>query len=475
LALGGTGSALAAPRDPPTCPKHLAAAAERLMLGDPLGGTLALGACPDLPEAGLVAGVAAVAASRRRLASAALDRAETDPELTAASNHIAGVWALLVGDTTSARRSFGRALASDPAFAPSRVGRILLAARAGDQRQALAEARELAARPGGLRCPQDLDLRDQYGIVASALERATRRHAPDCVSCWRVIADLHGTRAATRRGKAAQTLWGRAEEALGRALRLAPGAWRARMALGRVLGAQGRHGAAAEVYRAGRRIEPDRREWGSLLGAALLQAHRPAEALPLLEEAARHDVPSVWYLVGRARHALGRPDAIEAFERAVAAAGDRATAADLTALGQEYLAAGDATRARALLERAVALDPQDRTSHYALASALRVLGDADRAAEVLARFESMLDAFQKRLAEDEEARHVEAATAEALRLLSEGDPAAARARLAPWKDAAGKPMLLLALAGVAASRKKGAAPSLREVVAAVVAANEWVP
>ena len=457
------------------CVEALARVAGGLAAGETGGAVPLFARCPDLPEAALVAGALAIVVGRFDVAAPALRRAEQEPALAARANHLAGLWALAVKDPVAARKNLRVALEADPDLAAARVARIVVAARHGTPAEALHEARLLAERPGAVRCLPDLELLVLDGLVAEALDRATRRLAPRCAACWQTIADLVARQAGRRTGAAANALWERAAAALGRVLEITPGDHEARLALGRALSALRRPGQAAEVYREGIRHDPRRARWRLLAGRELLAAGQPAEALPLVERAAGEGEAGAWSLVGRARHGLGRTGARQALERALAVERGRARAEDLLALGQVLLAEGDARAARTRLEEAAALDPDRRATHYGLSSALRALGDRAGADRVLARYRVRLEADQGRIAAEERLGHRRAAVVEALRLLSEGRPDAARARLEPWQDAAPTPLLALARAGVIAAGGGDPAPLLPGLALAALRANPWVP
>jgi len=458
---------------PRGCPEAVARVAASLAARRPSGADRLLARCPDVPEAALVAGAIAVVSARWDVAAPALERAEQDPALAAVANHLAGVWSIIAGDRVAARKNLRTALELDPRLSPARIGRLVVAARWGSTEEALREAIELARQPGSVRDLADLDLLALEVPVSQALRRVTERLDPTCALCWRVMADLEVLGAEKRAGSASNRRWLRAEAALRRALELAPEDRESRLALGHARTILGQYGAAARVYLEGLELEPSWARWSLLAAVALVRASRPAEALPLAERAAGAGERGAWSIVGRARQAVGRPDARDAFERALESPGDTPRSEDLLALGQELLAAGEVPAARARLEAAAALDPTRRATSYALSMVLRTLGDAQGADRVLDRYRKRLEADQAQIVAEERISNRGASVADALRLLADERVDEAQRRLARWGADPSAPLLQLARAGIAlaAGRPPG---DLLPMVDAARAANGWL-
>ncbi|MFP5328950.1 MAG: TIR domain-containing protein [Alphaproteobacteria bacterium] len=183
--------------------------------------------------------------------------------------------------------------------------------------------------------------------------------------------------------------------AANRALALDPTSVEAHLVKARSYHAQQLHEAADHEVELALAVEPESWEANKIAGKLLLLRGRPEEAIPYFEKAASlvdTDYHTLALLgtcqrsVGRTEEA-GRADArmLERVERAVAR--DPSNGAAL-GLGASALAAlGERDRAREWIERAIAVDPQNRIMRYNLACALaNELGERDRALEMLAPY-----------------------------------------------------------------------------------------
>jgi tetratricopeptide (TPR) repeat protein len=180
-----------------------------------------------------------------------------------------------------------------------------------------------------------------------------------------------------------------------------------------------------------RKAEPGRVEVDLALGQALLDAGRPAEALPLLRSAVRagHQRDVAAFDLARALAATGaRQDAVAALSSIPSNRGD---AASLVAVGRLALDLGDAGVATRFLSAAAAVAPDNAEAHESLGLALGVVGrsrEAVAALETALRLDPLSPKIRLNLAVlcaqlgrvDEARRHAE----EALRL----QPDYARAR-----------------------------------------------
>ncbi len=450
----------------PPCARVLAHAVTSFLSAP--GVPVAAAGCPDAPELVLVAAAAAVAGGRQDEARGLLARAEaTHPGL---AHLLAGVLAARRGDTPGARRRFTRALAAEPARA--RAALVALEARAGRGRQARWEAAQLVRKLGPTQAVEDLDASEAADLLAPPVEQAVARLDAGCAPCWRPVADLYAQCAMRRQGIPSRRRLAGAERVLRRVVELAPDGEEARVALGRALFYQDRHAEAVEVYRAGLARRPGWDLGRLLLGASLLELARAADALEHLEAVAPGGGSRVaWSKLGRARRALGRPDAGQAFARA--ARGEPPRPGDLAALGRELVAAGEWAEAARALEQALTLQPDDPATLYALSSAQRGLGDAPASETTLARYRRADAARQRGLEEGGRLISARAAAAEALAALAAGHEAEARARLPPWGEAARPPIQDLARAALAPPSGEPKA-TLHAVVDACRQANGWL-
>ncbi len=124
----------------------------------------------------------------------------------------------------------------------------------------------------------------------------------------------------------------------------------------------------------------------TLLGAYLIQAGRPSEALALLEPWATRAEPDLDVLITRALAAarVGRPDdAVRSLETAGAL--DPSSARVLMALGSVRLTAGRRDEARQAFEQALAQNPAAAQAESALAIMAGEDGHADEARERFSR------------------------------------------------------------------------------------------
>jgi tetratricopeptide (TPR) repeat protein len=185
----------------------------------------------------------------------------------------------------------------------------------------------------------------------------------------------------------------RAAASLSAAIAQDPTVRRAHYYLGMVLLADARTGPdrlarAIAEFRQELALSPDDPLASDQLGSALLEAERPAEALPALEAAARGDARFPYFLhLGRCQLALERPkDAVESLRRALALAGEQgASDADvekihyqlglgLRKLGANEEAAkhlGEARRLAAAAAEPAAISPSDTSPLSELTRAQR--------------------------------------------------------------------------------------------------------
>ncbi len=152
---------------------------------------------------------------------------------------------------------------------------------------------------------------------------------------------------------------------------------------------RGRHGDAADAYRAAVRLAPMLTEARVRLGTALTETGRLAEAEAALETAVAQDPlrhPDAWNALGLVRLRQNQADgALAALRRAVAL--DPRIATARANLGAALLASGDPDAARAQFEAALRLDPEERS---ALGNLGLILAQQGRTAEARARFQQLL-------------------------------------------------------------------------------------
>lgn len=126
-----------------------------------------------------------------------------------------------------------------------------------------------------------------------------------------------------------------------------------------------------------------------LLGAALLQQDLFVKARAAFERSLRLKAdPQTEYLLGISLEKLGqRAAAIDTFQRVVRAS--PAYAAAFSALGSAFREVGNYKEARAALERAVELDPNDLRANYQLGLVSAKLGDNEAAKRLFARADDL--------------------------------------------------------------------------------------
>jgi len=184
----------------------------------------------------------------------------------------------------------------------------------------------------------------------------------------------------------------------------------------------------AELYRAG--LERGDQRFVLLLGRALLDQERPAEALPLLQRATQLEPEraEAWSLLGTAQRILGLPEALDSLRRALSLDPERL--ADRADLGQVLLARNYYPEAIDEFRRALERNPLLRKPRYGLGQALAALGRAEEARVEMERYREVLDTFQQQLERQEERSNLEASTVMGLEHLSGGRLDLARASFA---------------------------------------------
>ena len=143
--------------------------------------------------------------------------------------------------------------------------------------------------------------------------------------------------------------------------------------------------AAEPAYRNAQSLLPDDRRWPYYLGHLLRARGNTEAAITSLQRSLELDASDVPTLVWLARTHLdqGRPEAAEPLLTRAQARAPRNVAV-LAAMGQSALARGDHSRAVALLNEALEVNPRASSLHSPLASAYRRLGDVARADRHLA-------------------------------------------------------------------------------------------
>lgn len=126
-----------------------------------------------------------------------------------------------------------------------------------------------------------------------------------------------------------------------------------------------------------------------LLGAALLRQDLFREAQAALQRSLSLKAdPDTEYLLGVSLEKLGdRAAAIETFRQVVRSRADHAAAH--AALGAAYREAGNYNEARAELERAIQLDPNDLRANYQLGLVYAKLGEQEAAKKMFARADDL--------------------------------------------------------------------------------------
>lgn len=143
---------------------------------------------------------------------------------------------------------------------------------------------------------------------------------------------------------------------------------------------QGDLESAEKHYRDALVIEPDNPDLLHRLGLLLLQAGRPREAVPLLQESLDADASAAqtWLLLGMAQAALSNhDDALRSCHHSLALQAANPRALNLAANLEQQL--GNAVRARELLEQALSLNPDFADAHHNMGITLASLGENDAA------------------------------------------------------------------------------------------------
>ncbi|MDW8356151.1 MAG: tetratricopeptide repeat protein [Bryobacterales bacterium] len=197
-------------------------------------------------------------------------------------------------------------------------------------------------------------------------------------------------------------------EILGVGLRHNPKSSRLYAMRGVVHGELSRFAEAEADFERASQLEPEK-GFGPLgLSVVLQRTGRDEEALRKLRDHLRRepqDAAANWMLAQTLVRTGAGPgtkdfeDAREALVRALA--GDPKLVPARTLLGKLYLQAGDSSRAVQELQRAVELDPGDRTAVYQLMVALR---EAGRQAEIPALLSRVRELIQKNAAEEQKNR-----------------------------------------------------------------------
>ncbi len=158
----------------------------------------------------------------------------------------------------------------------------------------------------------------------------------------------------------------RARDAFERAGTVAVERRRALLSLGLVELQRGEAALAVDLLRTAVALAPRDGAARQYLAQALVAAGHAEDAVLELEEAAARapDDPEIAFALATAHLRLGKP---EAAERVFAAVADRLPGAETWVLiGRTYRDFGDRGRAKAALERALALDPRARRVHFYL-------------------------------------------------------------------------------------------------------------
>lgn len=152
-----------------------------------------------------------------------------------------------------------------------------------------------------------------------------------------------------------------------RAVTHAPDQGRYHLRLGAALLATDEYETALEHLQRATQLEPARAEAWMLLSRACLQVRQPERALQAAQRAVQlaQEHAAAWYQLAEAARALDQTRlALEAFERATTL---QPTKAWLVAYADFALERGQTERGRAVLQRAVQLDPADAELAYRLA------------------------------------------------------------------------------------------------------------
>lgn len=175
-----------------------------------------------------------------------------------------------------------------------------------------------------------------------------------------------------------------------------PGDWQAHYWSGRVLEAGLQSELAAEAYERALEHRPGNVAARRRLAQALLRLGRYAEALPHFQAVVERDPNAPDSLLGLARccRALGQPgEAVACLERLLAASPEHPGALLLRGLVEQD--ADNLTAALDWMRRAEARDPQGRELAKALATVLRLLGQAEAAQAAAGRSRHIEDDYHR--------------------------------------------------------------------------------
>ncbi len=269
-------------------------------------------------------------------------------------------------------RAAGHAASGTP-FLPSHVGALLMEPE--DLGEAEMELRRvLASAPGDAHAHHRLsELHQRQGRATEALSESRRAVEldPDLACAWIHLGHLLGEAGALDE----------AEVALRRGVRLAPEEALGHLRIGQLLRRRGDVGAASvSIRRAAELAGSDGWVWSDV-GAALTEMGALDEARAALERAvtADSDEPVHHFRLGQVQQLLGDGRAALTLFRRAAELGPRA-AWILSHLGHVLTEAGHFEEARAALERAVALAPDDALSRVRMADLLEQGARASRRA-----------------------------------------------------------------------------------------------
>ena len=402
------------------CLQWATAAVAALAVGAPVAPTPCVGEGAVALTVGAISGIQGEAGR----AAAALRAAERGDAWAARANYLAGVWSLRVRDPVSAEANFRAALDFNPSLARARVGLVVARTRRGRRAGALKAARGFSGGIGALRGPADLELRRVEEVLGPALELTLDGPNNGCSGCWSKLGEAYAAAAQRRVPALASSWWDRAAEAFRRAVAEDPGNPQLRMALGRALSQRSRHPAALAVYRAGLAQVPGWTHGRLLIAAALLDMHRPSEAIAELEAVA----PALgdragWSLLGTAYRSVGRSkDALAAYGRALRRGPEQV--GDLLGLHHASWQAGEGGRID-LVERAAEREPGHAGAWFALAQARQASGDRAGARRAHDRYAKLSEAVQARLDREEAGVRVSMTASEALAEIAGGRRAAA--------------------------------------------------
>ena len=309
---------------------------------------------------------------------------------------------------------------------------------------ALTAARGFAGAVGAIRGAADRELRRVDEILGPALEGVLEGASDPCPRCWDNLGQAYAAAAQRRAQALAGPWWDRAARAWRRALAEEPDQAELRAKLGGALSRRSRHPAALAVYRAGLRRSPGWSGGRLLTAAALLDMHRPVDAIAEVETVAPAlGHRTAWSLLGKAYRSAGRSlDAVEAYRKALRRGPEEP--GDLLGLHHASWQAGQGGRVD-LLERAVRRGPRQPDGWFALAQARQASGDRAGAERARARYTQLAEALQERLDRQEAATRIDMTAAQALAAIASGRPEGASRILRRAEGSSG----LLPLARVA--------------------------